>query len=139
MTSAVTLVDTNVVIDLVTADPDWLEWSAERIREAIDRGPLVINDVVYAEISARFDSEEQLNVVLRSIGVDIVPIPRSALFVAGKAYLRYRRSGGIRTGVLPDFFVGAHAQVAGIPLLTRDARKYRMYFPSVALITPDRG
>ncbi|ABE37685.1 type II toxin-antitoxin system VapC family toxin [Rhodopseudomonas pseudopalustris] len=134
-----TLVDTNVLIDLVTADPNWLGWSAARINEAIDRGPLLINDVIYAEISTRFDQEEQLEVVLRTIGIVVAPIPRSALFLAGKAFVQYRRSGGVKTRVLSDFLIGAHAATEHLSLLTRDARHYRTYFPNVDLITPDRG
>jgi len=133
-----TLVDTNVVIDLVTADPNWLGWSTDRIREAIDRGPLLINDVIYAEVSTRFDEELQLNIALQALEIEVAPIPRQALFLAGKVFVRYRRSGGAKTNVLSDFFIGAHAATERLPLLTRDARQYRTYFPTVELITPER-
>jgi predicted nucleic acid-binding protein len=94
---------------------------------------------VYAEVSTRFELATELNATLTTLGVVVAAIPRVVLFVAGKAYLRYRRGGCVRTGVLPDFFIGAHATVEGMPLLTRDPRKYTTYFPNLDLIVPDRG
>jgi predicted nucleic acid-binding protein len=135
----VTLIDSNVLIDVVSNDPNWSSWSLARIDEAVDRGPIVINDVIYSEVSTRFDEIEKLDAVLATLGVVIAAIPRVALFSAGKAYLRYRRGGGVRTGVLPDFFIGAHAALERMPLLTRDPRKYSTYFPDVVLIVPDRA
>ncbi|MFC0240491.1 type II toxin-antitoxin system VapC family toxin [Rhodopseudomonas telluris] len=133
-----TLVDSNVLIDFLADDPVWSEWSIERLREAIDRGPLLINDVIYAEVSAGFLKLDDFEAALATLGVTVVALPRAALFLAAKAFVQYRRAGGFRTGVLPDFFIGAHAQVEGLEVLTRDPRKYRVYFPSVALITPQQ-
>ena len=131
-----TLVDTNVLLDLVTNDTKWSDWSLAKLEEAALAGPLFINDIVYAEVSIRYRRMEDLDEMLVEAAIDVAPIPRPALFLAGKAYRQYRASGGTRSGVLPDFFVGAHAAVAGWPLLTRDAGRYRSYFPKVTLITP---
>jgi len=130
------LVDANVLLDLVTDDPAWSAWSLARLEEAALVGPVVINDVVYAEISTRYPRIEDLESMLAEAMIRIAPIPRSALFLAGKAFLRYRAAGGARAGVLPDFFIGAHAAVEGWPLLTRDAQRYRTYFPAVTVIAP---
>jgi predicted nucleic acid-binding protein len=132
----VTLVDTNVLLDLVTDDPVWATWSINRLDEAALRGPIVINDVVYAELSVRFARIETLDGMLEEAGIGIVAIPRAALFLAGKVFQRYRAQGGVRTGVLPDFFIGAHAAVSGMTLLSRDAQRYRTYFPKIALVSP---
>jgi len=131
-----TLVDTNVLLDLVTADPVWANWSIAALDAADTAGPVWINDVVYAELSVRFAEIDTLDTMLDEARVDLAPIPRPALFLAGKAFLRYRAAGGGRTGVLPDFFIGAHAAVANWNLLTRDAARYRTYFPTVRLIAP---
>ncbi|MES0029322.1 type II toxin-antitoxin system VapC family toxin [Mesorhizobium sp. M0074] len=131
-----TLVDTNVLLDLVTDDQDWAEWSIEQLEAASLRGPLLINDVVYAELSVRYSRIEDLDAFLDAAGLEIVTMPRPALFLAGKVFTQYRKSGGSRTGVLPDFFIGAHAAVGELPLLTRDVGRYRTYFPSLMLITP---
>jgi predicted nucleic acid-binding protein len=135
----VTLVDSNILIDFFIDDPKWSDWSIERLQEAAVRGPLLINEVIYAETSTRYHTIDDFEAVLASAGVTTVSLPRMALFLAGKAFLRYRRAGGIRTGVLSDFFVGAHAEVERLPLLTRDARRYRHYFPAVALIVPEES
>jgi predicted nucleic acid-binding protein len=132
----VTLVDTNVLLDLVTNDRDWADWSQARLEEAALAGSLLINDVVYAETSIRFDRIEDLDATLATARIKIAPAPRPALFLAGKTFRRYRAAGGTRTGVLPDFFIGAHAAVEGWPLLTRDTSRYRTYFPKVTLIAP---
>jgi predicted nucleic acid-binding protein len=132
----VTLVDTNVLLDVFTKDPKWLGWSLAQLEEAAFRGPLLINDVIYAETSTRYSTIEDFETVLAGAGVRVAPTPRMALFLAGKAFTQYRSAGGIRTGVLADFFIGAHAAVERCPLLTRDARRYRNYFPTVALIAP---
>jgi len=131
-----TLVDTNVLLDLVTDDPRFADWSIAQLEAASLIGPLLINDVVYAELSVRYDTKEKLDFFVRGIGLKRDPIPEAALFLAGKVFRQYRRSGGTRTGVLPDFFIGAHAAVSGLPLLTRDLGRYRVYFPTVDLITP---
>ena len=132
-----TLVDSSVLLDVLTDGQVWADWSQAQLEQAAAVGPLVINDVIYAEISARYPSVDVVDSILRDAGVDLAPMPRSALFLAGKAYLRYRAAGGVRTGVLSDFFIGAHAQVDRLPLLTRDARRYRSYFPNVELIAPE--
>jgi predicted nucleic acid-binding protein len=133
----VTLVDTNVLLDVFTEDPKWLDWSLARLEEASFNGPLLINDVIYTETSARYPAIEDFESALAASGVTVATIPRMALFLAGKAFVQYRGAGGIRTGVLADFFIGAHAAVEQLPLLTRDARRYRTYFPTVNLIAPD--
>jgi predicted nucleic acid-binding protein len=132
-----TLVDSSVLLDVLTDGQVWADWSQAQLEQAAAVGPLVINDVIYAEISARYPSVDVVDSVIRDAGVDVVPMPRSALFLAGKAYLRYRATGGVRTGVLSDFFIGAHAQAERLPLLTRDIRRYRSYFPTVELIAPE--
>ena len=131
-----TLVDTNVLLDVVTNDVVWADWSIHQLDAAALQGPLVINDVVYAELSVRFATIEALEGVLGEARLLMEAIPRSALFLGGKVFQRYRVSGGRRTGVLPDFFIGAHAAVARLPLLTRDVRRYRRYFPTLLLIAP---
>ena len=132
-----TLVDSNVLLDVLTDGQLWGDWSQAQLEQAAANGPLLVNDVVYAEVAARYPSVDVVDSVLRDLGVDLVAIPRSALFLAGKAYLRYRAAGGVRTGVLSDFFIGAHAAVEQLPLLTRDIRRYRSYFPTVNLIAPE--
>lgn len=131
-----TLVDTNVLLDLVTNDAQWADWSIRQLDAAALKGPLLINDVVYAELSVRFTAIETLEEALDEVAISVAAIPRAALFLAGKVFHRYRATGGTRTGVLPDFFIGAHAAVVGLPLLTRDARRYRSYFPTVDLLAP---
>lgn len=131
-----TLVDTNVLLDVASSDPLWLQWSIQQVAKRAALGPVIINDVVYAEISAQMDTEAELMQALRELHIMLQRVPTRALFLAGKIYRRYRSFGGIRTGVLPDFFIGAHAQALGCPILTRDVRRYRTYFPGVALITP---
>jgi predicted nucleic acid-binding protein len=132
----VTLVDTNVLLDVFTKDPKWLGWSVMQLEEASIRGPLLINDVIYSETSSRFSRVEDFETALVDAGVTVVPTPRVALFLAGKAFVQYRGAGGLRIGVLADFFIGAHAAVERLPLLTRDARRYRSYFPTAELIAP---
>jgi predicted nucleic acid-binding protein len=134
-----TLVDSNVILDVVTDGEAWADWSQEQLEQAASAGPLIINDVIYAEISTRYSTVEKVDAMLRNLDIGVATTPRTALFLAGKAYLRYRATGGVRTGVLSDFFIGAHAAVEQRPLLTRDARRYRTYFPTVELITPSEG
>ncbi len=131
-----TLVDANIFLDLVTNDPVWGEWSAGQLAAAISSGPLLVNDVIYAEISIRFSEIGKLDEMLADFRVVHEAIPRRALFEAGKAFKRYRAAGGLRGSVLPDFFIGAHAAAADLRLLTRDARRYRTYYPEVDLVTP---
>ena len=132
-----TLIDTNVLLDLVTDDPNWADWSIAQLEAASLDGPLLINDVVYAELAVRYDRVEDLEAFVEEAGLAMAAMPRAALFLAGKVFTQYRRSGGSQTGVLPDVFIGAHAAVNELPLLTRDVGRYRTYFPSLKLITPD--
>jgi predicted nucleic acid-binding protein len=132
-----TLVDSNVLLDLVTDGEAWADWSQAQLELAAMRGPLVINDVIYAEVSTRYATPGAVDAALDDLSIGVATLPRAALFLAGKAYLRYRAAGGVRTGVLADFFVGAHAAVEDLPLLTRDTRRYRSYFPTVKLIAPE--
>ena len=131
-----TLVDTNVLLDLVTDDPHFSTWSLAQLEAGSLRGPLIINDVVYAELSVRYAAKERLDAFISEADLRHQPIPKDSLFLAGKVFQQYRKAGGTRTGVLPDFFIGAHAAVLEIPLLTRDAGRYRTYFPTVELIIP---
>ena len=128
------LVDTNVLLDVVQNDPEWGDWSQQQLEAASLRGPLAINAVIFAELSMAYERIEDLDRVVRQTDLREVAIPREALFLAGKAFLQYRRRRGGKSGVLPDFFIGAHAAVVGIPILTRDVRRYRTYFPTVELL-----
>jgi predicted nucleic acid-binding protein len=130
------LVDTNILLDIATDDPHWAPWSIARLEAASLDGPLLINDAVYAEFSVRYERIEDVETFLSEACFEMRPMPRAALFLAGKAFTRYRRSGGSRSGALPDFFIGAHAAVSGLPLLTRDVGRYRTYFPTVTLVSP---
>lgn len=131
-----TFIDSCVLLDVFTADPKWGDWSAKALEEAAEAGPLVINPVVYAEISVRFERIEELDEALAGDAFEHHPIPREAAFLAGKVFLRYRRAGGHKVAPLPDFLIGAHAAVERLPLLTRDARRFRTNFPTLRLITP---
>ena len=113
-----TLIDSNVLLDLMTDDKRWADWSQAQLEQATSSGPLIINNVIYAEISTRHSTVEAVDAMLRDLDIDLVAVPRTALFLAGKAYLRYRANGGVRTGVSSDFFIGAHAAVERLPLLT---------------------
>lgn len=131
------LVDTCVLLDIVTEDATWCEWSLRQLDAVALQGKPYVNPVIYAELSVGFDRIEALDGVLDEAGLDMMEIPRPALFLAAKAFQRYRAAGGVRTAVLPDFFIGAHAAVAAWPLLTRDVRRYKTYFPSLRLIAPN--
>lgn len=130
------MVDANVILDLMTEDEVWLSWSSEALEKAVDRFRLVINPMIYAEISILFSRIEELEAALPKTMFDREPIPFEAAFLAGKAFLAYRQRGGAKTSPLPDFFIGAHAAVSGYHLLTRDTRRYRTYFPRLSLIAP---
>ena len=130
------LVDTNVLFDVLYDDPVWAEWSTRQLEAAALRGDLAINDIVYAELSVRFETIEALDDTMEGMGLVIAPTPRSALFMAGKVFERYRARGGVRTSILPDFIIGAHATVLGVPLLSRDTRRYRTCFPRLELVSP---
>jgi len=132
------LVDSCVVIDVLENDPKWADWSQQQLESAAVKHPLAINAVIYAEISVGFDRIEQVDAMLKHIQIIVEDMPREALFLAGKAFKRYKARGGTRTSALPDFFIGAHAAVLGIPLLTRDARRYADYFPNLELLVPEK-
>jgi len=132
----ITLVDSNVLLDVLTDDPEWSTWSANALADAFDSGDVVINPVIYAEVSVGFDRIEDLDAALPAPQFAREALPYPAGFLAGKAFLAYRRRGGSRPTPLPDFYIGAHAAVARRRLLTRDARRYRTYFPRVDLIAP---
>ncbi|ELR96708.1 type II toxin-antitoxin system VapC family toxin [Gloeocapsa sp. PCC 73106] len=130
------LVDSNVILDVLTEDPQWFEWSAQMLTHYADQGDLVINPIIYAEISIGFNQSEELETALLENFFRRDPLPYAAAFLAGQSFLEYRRRGGSRRSPLPDFYIGAHAAVAAMPLLTRDVNRYRSYFPSISLITP---
>jgi predicted nucleic acid-binding protein len=133
----VTLVDTNVLVDILTGQPMWRAWSVETMDRQSAAGALLITDVVYAELSPLFATAELLDAAIADLDVSLKRIPPLALFMAGRAFEQYRRKGGPRSTLLADFFIGAHALVEGLPILTRDTRRYRTYFPDVQLIAPD--
>jgi len=130
------LVDTNVLLDVVLDDPRWSNWSLKALETAQARDKLAVNPVIYSELSIAFARIEELEQVLTEGGFAMEPIPREALFLAGKAFMSYRKRQGVKTNVLPDFFVGAHAAVTESAILTRDVGRYRAYFPTLTLITP---
>jgi predicted nucleic acid-binding protein len=131
-----TLVDSNVILDVLTEDRDWVDWSSSMLAEAAGTGLLVINPIIYAEVSVRFERIEDLDEVFPVEYYRRLPLPWEAGFLAGQCFVKYRRQGGSRWSPLPDFYIGAHAAVAGLTLLTRDARRYRAYFPSLRLVAP---
>jgi predicted nucleic acid-binding protein len=131
-----TLVDSNVILDVATEDGDWVDWSAAMLAEAGQRGPLVINPLIFAEVSARYATVEALDDALPLEYYKREALPWAAAFLAAKCFEVYRRRGGVKRSPLPDFYIGAHAAVAGLTLLTRDARRYRTYFPKLRIIAP---
>jgi hypothetical protein len=131
------LVDTNVLVDVLENDRQWADWSIGQLRAQSKIHRLAINPIIYAELSLTFSTVEALDRTLDKLGLAMIEVPRPALFLAGKAFVRYRRQGGRKNNVLADFFVGAHAAVSRYPLLTRDTRRYTSYFSDVALIAPD--
>lgn len=131
------LVDSNVLLDIFTEDPVWFDWSAGTLGDCASRAQLCVDPVIYAEVSVGFDRVEECDDALPTADFTRLALPWESAFLAGKAFLRYRRAGGARASPLPDFFIGAHAAIAGLPLLTRDARRYRSYFPAVRLICPE--
>jgi predicted nucleic acid-binding protein len=130
------LVDSNVLLDVATNDPLWESWSSEALRIAADEAPLVINALIYAEVSIGFKRIEDLEEAIPPAIFRREPLPYEAAFLAGKAFVQYRRRGGARSSPLPDFYVGAHAAIEGFRILTRDPKRYRTYFPTVNLIEP---
>jgi predicted nucleic acid-binding protein len=131
-----TLVDSNVLLDVATQDSDWFEWSTNALESTANESPLIINAIIYAEVSIGFRRIEDLEAAIPARLYRRDPLPFEAAFLAGKAFLRYRRRGGARVRPLPDFYIGAHAAIAQHRLLTRDPRRYRTYFPTVELIAP---
>ncbi len=131
------LVDSNVIFDVLKPGSEWQAWSESALSRAASRGLVLVNPMVYAEISARFERASEVDHLLEQVGLGRDDLPWSAAFLAGRAYQAYRKRGGERRSPLPDFFIGAHAAVRRYTLLTRDARRYRTYFPSVNLICPD--
>ncbi len=133
------LVDSNVILDVLTEDAKWLEWSASNLALYAEQAILVINPIIYAEVSVRFESIEEVEDALAESYFRRDPLPWEAAFLAGKCFLRYRRRGGRRGSPLPDFYIGAHAAVRGMKLLTRDTRRYRTSFPRLELISPEKS
>ena len=131
------LVDTNVLVDVLENDPEWADWSIGQLRAQSKIQRLAINPIIYSELSLTFSTVEALDRAIDNLGLALIEVPRPALFLAGKAFVRYRRQGGTKSNVLGDFFIGAHAAVSGHPILTRDTRRYAAYFPSVKLIAPE--
>jgi predicted nucleic acid-binding protein len=130
------LVDTNVLVDVLQDDPQWADWSIAQLRSQAAVHGLAINPVIYAEVSLSFSTMEALDKAVSTLGLEAHEIPRPALFLAAKAFLQYQRRGGLKQQVLPDFFIGAHAAVQNWPLLTRDADRFRSYFPTMKVIAP---
>ena len=130
------LVDTNVLVDVLQNDPQWADWSIAQLQAQSKVHRLSINPIIYAELSLNFSTVEALDAVISRMELDLLDIPKPALFLSGKAFMQYRRGGGLKTNVLADFFIGAHAAVSGLPVLTRDTRRYQSYFPSINLVTP---
>jgi hypothetical protein len=130
------LVDTNVLVDVLENDPQWADWSIQQLRAQSKIHRLAINPLIYSELSLTFSTVEALDQTLDDLDLVMIEMPRPALFLAGKAFVRYRRQGGAKSNVLGDFFIGAHAAVSGHAILTRDTRRYASYFPSVVLVAP---
>ncbi len=131
------LIDSNILLDIATNDPHWADWSAEQLSTCANRGALIINPIIYAEISVGFQCIEEVESFLDPKAFLRNSLPYNAGFLAGKAFLAYRRRGGIKTSVLPDFYIGAHAAVADLALLTRDTARYRTAYPKLTLISPN--
>jgi len=130
------LFDTNVLLDIATADPTWLGWSEAQLRAAAAQGPILINPIVYAELAPAFTTQADLDGWLDPAIFGRLPLPYPAGWLAAQAFLKYRCAGGVRSSPLPDFYIGGHAEAEGLTLVTRDATRYRTYFPRVSLITP---
>jgi predicted nucleic acid-binding protein len=131
-----TLVDSNVILDVFTEDDEWLDWSGAMLGQAASEGPVLINPIIYAEVSPRFESIEELEQALPAAFYRRIPLPWEAAFLAGQCFVEYRRRGGVRRSPMPDFYIGAHAAIADFTLLTRDPKRYQAYFPRLRLIAP---
>lgn len=132
------LVDTNVLVDVLENDPAWADWSIKQLRNYAQVYELAINPIIYTELSFTFSSFEALDKIITQMELTFVEIPKAALYLAGKAFRKYRHNDGNKSNVLADFFIGAHAAVMNYPLLTRDAKRYEFYFPTLFLITPEK-
>jgi predicted nucleic acid-binding protein len=132
----VVLVDTNVLLDVLQDDPVWADWSIRQLQAQAQVHELFINPVIYSELSLAFESIKAVDQAIDDMGLNYRELPRPALFLAGRAFVKYRRKGGFKSNVLADFFIGAHAAVLNCGIITRDGRRYRNYFPRVALISP---
>jgi len=132
------LVDSNTILDILLDDPNWADWSENALADASQSSTLYINQIIYTEVSIAFEKIEELESALHNGGFQLLEIPKEALFLAGKAYLRYRRGKGTKQSPLPDFYIGAQAAVLGMDLITRDEGRYRTYFPTVRIICPER-
>jgi predicted nucleic acid-binding protein len=132
-----TLVDSCVLLDIITGDDTWADWSAAQLAAAMDAGRVVINPLIYAEVSVSYETIEELDASLPAGDYEREALPFPAGFAAGKAFLRYRRSGGDKRSPMPDFYIGAHAALAGYRLLTRDVARYRTYFPTIDIVSPE--
>lgn len=130
------MVDSSILLDIITQDPAWCAWSSQALAKAADSGRVIINPIIYSEVSVSFSRIEDLDQALPSQVLEREDIPYDAAFLAGKCFVSYRRRGGVRASPLPDFFIGAHAAVAGYTLLTRDAARFRTYFPGLEIICP---
>lgn len=130
------LVDTNVLVDVLENDPEWVDWSISQLRSQARVYQLTVNPVIYSELASTFSSVKALDAAIVGFGLRFVEIPKDALFLAGKAFVKYRQMGGTKSNVLSDFFIGAHAAVSDLPILTRDTRRYVSYFPTVRLVCP---
>ena len=131
-----TLVDSNVLLDFLNEEEEWFDWSQSMLRDRAELGAIAVNPVIYAEVSLGYDRIEDLEAVLPTTYFIRLPLPCEAAFLAARCFRTYRRRGGTKRSPLPDFFIGAHAAVAGLTLLTRDARRYRHYFPKLTIIAP---
>ncbi len=130
------LVDSNIILDIVEDDPAWADWSESHLEWLADRFPIYINPIIYSEVSIGFKTIEEVENVINGMGIKILQIPKEALFLAGKAFLSYKTKKGTQKSILPDFFIGAHAAIDKLQILTRDISRYRTYFPSVKLVSP---
>jgi predicted nucleic acid-binding protein len=130
------LLDANVLLDIATADPTWLAWSEGQFRAAVTQGPILVNPIIYAEVAPAFATQSDLDRWLDPAVFQRLPLPYDAGWLAAQAFVKYRRAGGTRSSPLPDFYIGGHAEIEGLTLVTRDAARYRSYFPNVALIAP---
>jgi len=131
------LVDTNVLVDVLSNEPQWADWSIHQLRMQSKIHVLSINPIIYAELSSAFTTIEDLENVVKTMQLKMIQMPRPALFLAAKAFHLYRQRGGVKHNVLGDFFIGAHAAVNQVPILTRDTQRYQTYFPTVRLIAPN--